>query len=77
MFRRERPQKGATGSFTRSARKWLGGATAQPSMRSDRNGYGCFFDRLELQGVQLDINQSAAANAARKYVELLPRGASE
>src|SRR6516165_6789514 len=73
MFRRERPQKGRYRQFYQIGAEVLGG--------SDRPGIDAeviemvmtFFERLELPGVELEINSigHSAANCRRGYVEKL------
>ena len=86
MFRRERPQKGRYRQFyqigaeilehVRLVEKVSGEAT--DVLRKDAaidaeviEMVMTFFDRLELQGVQLDINSIGDRNCRPKYVELL------
>ena len=71
MFRRERPQKGRYRQFYQIGAEVLGGSDA-PAIDSEViEMVMTFFDRLELQGVQLDINSIGDRNCRPKYVELL------
>ena len=71
MFRRERPQKGRYRQFYQIGAEVLGGSDA-PAMDAEViEMVMTFFDRLELQGVQLDINSIGCRECRPKYVELL------
>src|ERR1700686_4113398 len=71
MFRRERPQKGRYRQFYQIGAEVLGGSDAPAIDAEVIEMVMTFFDRLELQGVQLDINSigHSADNCRRGYVE--------
>ncbi len=73
MFRRERPQKGRYRQFYQIGAEVLGGSDAPAIDAEVIEMVVLFFDRLELQGVQLDINSigHSADNCRRGYVEKL------
>ncbi len=73
MFRRERPQKGRYRQFYQIGAEVLGGSDAPAIDAEVIEMVMTFFDRLELQGVQLDINSigHSADNCRRAYVEKL------
>ncbi len=71
MFRRERPQKGRYRQFYQIGAEVLGGSDAPAIDAEVIEMVMTFFDRLELQGVQLDINSIGGRNCRPKYVELL------
>src|SRR2546429_669271 len=71
MFRRERPQKGRYRQFYQIGAEVLGGSDAPAIDAEVIEMVMTFFDRLELQGVQLDINSIGCRNCRPKYVELL------
>jgi histidyl-tRNA synthetase len=71
MFRRERPQKGRYRQFYQIGAEVLGGSDAPAIDAEVIEMVTTFFDRLELQGVQLDINSIGDRNCRPKYVELL------
>ena len=71
MFRRERPQKGRYRQFYQIGAEVLGGSDAPAIDAQVIEMVMTFFDRLELQGVQLDINSIGDRNCRPKYVELL------
>jgi histidyl-tRNA synthetase len=71
MFRRERPQKGRYRQFYQIGAEVLGGSDAPAIDAEVIEMVMMFFDRLELQGVQLDINSIGDKNCRPKYVELL------
>jgi histidyl-tRNA synthetase len=71
MFRRERPQKGRYRQFYQIGAEVLGGTDAPAIDAEVIEMVLMFFDRLELQGVQLDINSIGDRNCRPKYVELL------
>ena len=71
MFRRERPQKGRYRQFYQIGAEVLGGSDAPGIDAEVIEMVRAFFDRLELQGVQLDINSIGCRNCRPKYVELL------
>jgi len=71
MFRRERPQKGRYRQFYQIGAEVLGGSDAPAIDAEVIEMVMTFFDRLELQGVQLDINSIGDKNCRPKYVESL------
>jgi histidyl-tRNA synthetase len=71
MFRRERPQKGRYRQFYQIGAEVLGGSDAPAIDAELIEMVMTFFGRLELQGVQLDINSIGDRNCRPKYVELL------
>jgi len=71
MFRRERPQKGRYRQFYQIGAEVLGGSDAPAIDAEVIEMVMTFFDRLELHGVQLDINSIGDRNCRPKYVELL------
>jgi histidyl-tRNA synthetase len=71
MFRRERPQKGRYRQFYQIGAEVLGGSDAPAIDAEVIEMVMTFFDRLGLQGVQLDINSIGDRNCRPKYVELL------
>jgi len=73
MFRRERPQKGRYRQFYQIGAEVLGGSDAPAIDAEVIEMVMTFFDRLELQGVQLDINSigHSADNCRRAYLEKL------
>jgi histidyl-tRNA synthetase len=71
MFRRERPQKGRYRQFYQINAEILGGPDAPAIDAEVIEMVMTFFERLELQGVQLDINSIGDRNCRPKYVELL------
>jgi len=71
MFRRERPQKGRYRQFYQIGAEVLGGTDAPAIDAEVIEMVMTFFDRLELQGLQLDINSIGDRNCRPKYVELL------
>ncbi|HET8922087.1 MAG TPA: histidine--tRNA ligase [Candidatus Acidoferrum sp.] len=71
MFRRERPQKGRYRQFYQIGAEVLGGGDAPAIDAEVIEMVMTFFDRLELQGVQLEINSIGDRNCRPKYVELL------
>jgi histidyl-tRNA synthetase len=71
MFRRERPQKGRYRQFYQIGAEVLGGSDAPAIDAEVIEMVMAFFDRLELQGVQLDINSIGCRECRPKYVELL------
>jgi histidyl-tRNA synthetase len=73
MFRRERPQKGRYRQFYQIGAEVLGGSDAPAIDAEVIEMVMTFFDRLDLQGVQLDINSigHSADNCRRGYVEKL------
>jgi histidyl-tRNA synthetase len=73
MFRRERPQKGRYRQFYQIGAEVLGGTDAPGIDAEVIEMVMAFFARLELPGVQLEINSigHSAANCRRGYVEKL------
>ena len=71
MFRRERPQKGRYRQFYQIGAEVLGGNDAPGIDAEVIEMVMAFFDRLELQGVQLDINSIGCRECRGKYVEVL------
>ncbi len=71
MFRRERPQKGRYRQFYQIGAEVLGGSDAPGIDAEVIEMVMTFFDRLELQGVQLDINSIGCRECRPKFVELL------
>jgi histidyl-tRNA synthetase len=71
MFRRERPQKGRYRQFYQIGAEVLGGSDAPAIDAEVIEMVMTFFDRLELQSVQLDINSIGCRECRAKYVELL------
>jgi histidyl-tRNA synthetase len=71
MFRRERPQKGRYRQFYQIGAEVLGGSDA-PSIDAEViEMVMVFFARLQLQGVQLEINSIGCRECRTKYVQLL------
>ncbi|HVS90049.1 MAG TPA: histidine--tRNA ligase [Candidatus Acidoferrum sp.] len=71
MFRRERPQKGRYRQFYQIGAEILGGTDAPAIDAEVIEMVMVFFAKLELQGVQLDINSIGCRDCRPKYVELL------
>jgi histidyl-tRNA synthetase len=71
MFRRERPQKGRYRQFYQIGAEVLGGSDAPAIDAEVIEMVMTFFDRLELQGVQLDVNSIGCRECRPRYVELL------
>jgi histidyl-tRNA synthetase len=73
MFRRERPQKGRYRQFYQIGAEVLGGNDAPAIDAEVIEMVMTFFDKLELPGLELDINSIGhnAADCRPKYVELL------
>ena len=71
MFRRERPQKGRYRQFYQIGAEVLGGPDAPAIDAEVIEMVMTFFAKLDLQGVQLDINSIGCKNCRPKYVELL------
>jgi len=71
MFRRERPQKGRYRQFYQIGAEVLGGSDAPAIDAEVIEMVMTFFDRLELQGVQLDINSIGCRECRPAYVEKL------
>jgi len=71
MFRRERPQKGSYRQFYQIDAEVLGGSDAPGIDAELIEMVMTFFERLGLEGVQLDINCIGDKKCRPKYVELL------
>jgi histidyl-tRNA synthetase len=71
MFRRERPQKGRYRQFYQIGAEILGGTDAPAIDAEVIEMVMTFFTKLELQGVELDINSIGCRECRPKYVELL------
>jgi len=73
MFRRERPQKGRYRQFYQIGAEVLGGQDAPAIDAELIEMLMTFFDKLELKGIELDINSIGhnASNCRPAYVELL------
>jgi histidyl-tRNA synthetase len=71
MFRRERPQKGRYRQFYQLDAEILGGTDAPGIDAEVIEMVMAFFARLELQGLQLEINSIGDRNCRPKYVEVL------
>jgi histidyl-tRNA synthetase len=71
MFRRERPQKGRYRQFYQIGAEVLGGSDAPAIDAEVIEMVMTFFDRLELQGAQLELNSIGCRDCRPKYVELL------
>jgi histidyl-tRNA synthetase len=71
MFRRERPQKGRYRQFYQIGAEILGGSDAPAIDAELIEMLMVFFDKLELQGLELDINSIGCRECRPKYVELL------
>jgi len=73
MFRRERPQKGRYRQFYQIGAEVLGGNDAPAIDAEVIEMVMAFFDKLELPGLELDINSIGhnAPDCRPKYVELL------
>jgi len=71
MFRRERPQKGRYRQFYQIDAEVLGGTDAPAIDAEVIEMVMTFFERLGLEGVQLDINCIGDKKCRPKYVELL------
>ncbi len=73
MFRRERPQKGRYRQFYQIGAEVLGGNDAPAIDAEVIEMVMTFFDKLELPGIELDINSIGhnARDCRPKYVELL------
>ncbi|HTQ96057.1 MAG TPA: histidine--tRNA ligase [Candidatus Acidoferrum sp.] len=79
MFRRERPQKGRYRQFYQIGAEVLGGSDAPGIDAEVIEMVMTFFGKLELQGVQLEINSIGhnAENCRRGYVEKLRAALNE
>jgi histidyl-tRNA synthetase len=73
MFRRERPQKGRYRQFYQIGAEVLGGQDAPAIDAELIEMLMTFFDKLELKGIELDINSIGhnAPNCRPAYVEIL------
>jgi histidyl-tRNA synthetase len=71
MFRRERPQKGRYRQFYQIGAEVLGGIDAPGIDAEVIDMVMTFFDKLELQGLELDINSIGCRDCRAKYVEVL------
>jgi histidyl-tRNA synthetase len=71
MFRRERPQKGRYRQFYQIGAEVLGGNDSPGIDAEVIDMVMTFFDRLELQGLELDINSIGCRECRPKYVEVL------
>jgi histidyl-tRNA synthetase len=77
MFRRERPQKGRYRQFYQIDAEILGGSDAPGIDAELIEMVMTFFQRVGLEGVQLDINCIGDKKCRLKYVELLRAGLSK
>ena len=71
MFRRERPQKGRYRQFYQIGAEVLGGNDSPGIDAEVIDMVRTFFDELELQGLELDINSIGCRECRPKYVEVL------
>lgn len=71
MFRRERPQKGRYRQFYQIGAEVLGGNDAPGIDAEIIEMLMTFFDKLELRGLELDINSIGCRECRSKYVEVL------
>jgi len=71
MFRRERPQKGRYRQFYQIGAEVLGGNDSPGIDAEVIDMVMTFFDKLELQGLELDINSIGCRDCRAKYVEAL------
>ena len=71
MFRRERPQKGRYRQFYQIGAEVLGGNDSPGIDAEVIEMVMTFFDKLELQGLELDINSIGCRDCRAKYVEVL------
>jgi histidyl-tRNA synthetase len=71
MFRRERPQKGRYRQFYQIGAEVLGGNDSPGIDAEVIDMVMTFFDKLELQGLELDINSIGCRDCRAKYVEVL------
>jgi histidyl-tRNA synthetase len=71
MFRRERPQKGRYRQFYQIGAEVLGGNDAPGIDAEVIEMLMTFFDKLELKGLELDINSIGCRECRPKYVEVL------
>ena len=71
MFRRERPQKGRYRQFYQIGAEVLGGNDSPGIDAEVIDMVMTFFDKLGLQGLELDINSIGCRECRPKYVEVL------
>ena len=71
MFRRERPQKGRYRQFYQIGAEVLGGSDAPAIDAEVIEMVMDFFDRLNLQSVQLEVNSVGCRECRPTYVEIL------
>jgi histidyl-tRNA synthetase len=71
MFRRERPQKGRYRQFYQIGAEVLGGNDSPGIDAEVIDMVMTFFDKLEVQGLELDINSIGCRECRAKYVEVL------
>jgi histidyl-tRNA synthetase len=71
MFRRERPQKGRYRQFHQIGAEVLGGNDSPGIDAEVIDMVMTFFDKLQLQGLELDINSIGCRECRPKYVEVL------
>jgi len=71
MFRRERPQKGRYRQFYQIGAEVLGGNDSPGIDAEVIDMVMTFLDKLELQGLELDINSIGCRECRAKYVEVL------
>ena len=71
MFRRERPQKGRYRQFYQIGAEVLGGNDSPGIDAEVIDIVMTFFDKLQLQGLELDINSIGCRECRPKYVEVL------
>jgi histidyl-tRNA synthetase len=71
MFRRERPQKGRYRQFYQIGAEVLGGNDSPGIDAEVIDMVMTFFDKLEVQGLELDINSIGCRECRPKYVEVL------
>jgi histidyl-tRNA synthetase len=71
MFRRERPQKGRYRQFYQIGAEVLGGNDAPGIDAEVIDMVMTYFDKLELQGLELDIHSIGCRDCRPKYVEIL------
>jgi histidyl-tRNA synthetase len=71
MFRRERPQKGRYRQFYQIGAEVLGGNDSPAIDAEVIEMVMTFFDKLQLQGLELDINSIGCRKCRPEYVEVL------
>jgi histidyl-tRNA synthetase len=71
MFRRERPQKGRYRQFYQIGAEVLGGNDSPGIDAEVIEMVMTFFDKLQLQGLELDINSIGCRKCRPEYVEVL------